>query len=421
MRQSVLVLGGGAAGVSAAHQAATAGLDVTLLEQAPQLGGLHRSQTVAGRVFDIGAFFFCDAHELLRTFPGARASFVTACTTPVRITPTGSYDTYPMSFRGYLRDHGLVQSALDLAQLVRGRVAPRRPATVPGFVESYLGRGMYRRSGLKTYIERLYGLPDGEIALEFAAQRLGALQELTATQMVRRWIRRRRADHGEVVVSLARHPDGFAVVYGAIARELEQLGVQLTTGVTPTRLQRRGRRFVLETDRGTHVADHVISTVPVRTALQLLRLPQEGQYETMTLHSLFFRGRVVPGGSVFYNFTPAGTWKRATVFSRLYGALPAEDHFTVEVTSHASDGTAAHAEDFIQHATALGFVERPELVGHLVTPDAYPLFRRGQSAGRAEDRAQLTRAGIHLAGRQGRFEYLSSSQAAQQAKSLVLT
>jgi protoporphyrinogen oxidase len=280
-----------------------------------------------------------------------------------------------------------------------------------------MGRRVYQRSGLSTYVERLYGLKDHEVALEFATQRLSFLQRYTATSLMRKWIRRHVHPVRKNV--LARHPKGFSVVYGAIADALKRVGVRVETATAATRLKRANGGFILETGGWQREYEQVLSTIPVRATLQLLELPQEGEYEYMYLHSLFFRGRVVPGGGLFYNFTPRGAWKRATVFSRLYAEQSQEDHLTVEVTSHSADGTGAFVEEFIQHATELGFLREPRLVGSVVTPDAYPVFRRGRSAGRNVDRQRLQDAGIRLAGRQGRFEYLTSADAVRQAKGAV--
>ena len=51
----IVIVGGGLAGLVAAHALATAGKEVTLLEARSKLGGLVASEEIGGVRFDIGA------------------------------------------------------------------------------------------------------------------------------------------------------------------------------------------------------------------------------------------------------------------------------------------------------------------------------------------------------------------------------
>src|SRR5687768_16735612 len=71
MSKTVAVIGGGAAGLSAARHLADNDVAVTLFEQAKILGGRARSEVLAGCVVDVGAQLFGSAFTSLFAFAEA--------------------------------------------------------------------------------------------------------------------------------------------------------------------------------------------------------------------------------------------------------------------------------------------------------------------------------------------------------------
>jgi protoporphyrinogen oxidase len=190
-KQRIAVLGGGAAGVTAAGQLARSlGAHVDLFEAAPVLGGLHKSVTLDGQVYDVGAFVFGAEHALLKVFPELRSMFAALDARYRRITPAGTVDHYPMSIRGYVRDVGLYQASLATLDMLSAEIRYRHPDTVAAYAYSHMGRRIYESSGLKAYVERLYGRPDSEIDLQFALQRLRYLGEISIAKSLTAGFRR---------------------------------------------------------------------------------------------------------------------------------------------------------------------------------------------------------------------------------------
>ena len=58
MKQSVVVIGGGVAGIVAAYRLASLGNKVLLVERANSLGGLLQSRCINGRYYDFGPISF---------------------------------------------------------------------------------------------------------------------------------------------------------------------------------------------------------------------------------------------------------------------------------------------------------------------------------------------------------------------------
>jgi protoporphyrinogen oxidase len=138
-RPYVAVLGGGAAGVTAArHIAKSSAAHVDLIEIAPELGGLHKSVVIEGKAYDIGAFAFVETHELLKTFPELAGQFVAVSAKYRRITPAGSIDIYPASIEGYVRDHGLLNAARAFVDLYLSKARYRKRDSVMAYASFYM-------------------------------------------------------------------------------------------------------------------------------------------------------------------------------------------------------------------------------------------------------------------------------------------
>lgn len=421
----IAVLGGGAAGVVMAKHLADKGtVKVDLIEKEERLGGLHRSIRLEGLAFDIGAFLFSQENELLRSFPFLYDCFVPVRTIFLSVTPSGNVCRYPITVQSYLRDNGPMSLLLAIPDLLVSRIRYRKRDTVPSFAKYYMGEQIYQRSGLQNYIERLYGIRDEEVGLEFALQRLVKVHPMA---LARRRLGRLLQLFAPTAASptLARPPGGFEEVYDKIGSSLTKQGVTVRLGCT-IKTVKPSVQGGYEIDFGDHKEryNRVVSTIPIPVMLRLLGTPAQVPFEHVALLSLFYRGKVRHNASVLFNFTMSGCWKRITVFSSFYGSINGSDYFTVEVTTQ--DVSPQHLEmlriDFETHAAALCLCEPAvplQYLDSIVTERAYPLFRRGKAKELQVERDRLTAAGIEFVGRQGNFAYLSSHDAAQQAARLA--
>lgn len=417
MPQKVAVLGGGAAGVVVADELARRGAIVELFERNSVLGGLHRSVAVDGDVFDIGAFFFNPDHALIASFPAIQPLLVPVRASPVSITPSGAFDFYPLSPRGYLKSHGPLRTAVAICDLAVSRLRYRRAASVPDFACHLLGRTVYENSGLQHYIERLYGARDSEIELEQVRPRIQLIEQFArGRRLVRQVV---RGSGTKTSLQLARPREGFPFLYARIAECLRQLGVAVHTDVIVERVKRVAGGFEVTRNGSTSFYDHVVSTIPVPVVLRLLGEPCRARFEHMNLASFFYRGKMRSQANVLYNFTFEGLWKRITVFSRIYDAPEGEDFLTVEVTSAdvSPKRIEALAQDFEEHAGRLSLFESaPRRIGYAVTERAYPMCRRGHMGDLDREKQKLRDLGVHIVGRQGDHAYFSSHNVALAAR-----
>jgi protoporphyrinogen oxidase len=427
-RRHVAVLGGGVAGVVLAWELATReNISATLIERSGRLGGLHRSLPVGGAWYDIGAFAFERQNAIFRTFPWLLDLFVEVPHVSLSITPHHSIDRYPMSLRGYRADNGTLGTVCAASDLIVRKVIHHRRDTLPSFMRYYLGSTLYRRSGLKHYLERFYCTAEENVDIEFAAQRLRSfVPALSLRRNLRRLLReaRRGEDNKGSWRCYVRPERGFDEVYGAIGRDLVAHGVLVRLDAHLERIERRGEGYDLVIDGAAERFDSVVSTIPLTSVARLLGAPLERELEHMTLYSLFYRVRGPPvfDGHFFYNFTFDGPWKRLILFSRYYGPHDGDEYFTIEVTRPQSESVSLESlvHEVTSHLSTLDlFSAPPRFVGAHVTENAYPFYRAGDMGRIAAARRLVESYGIELTGRQGRFHYLSSNTAATMSQQVA--
>jgi len=420
----VAVLGGGVSGVVAAAALNKRGILVDLIEKEHSLGGLHRSVSIDGVAYDIGAFIFGSDHCMFAAFPEVAHLFVPVVSEHTSITPSGTLDGYPMTFRGYVRDHGVSGFCRGCMDIALAKIRYFRRETMAAYVKYYLGNSIYVRTGLKNYIERLYNIPDAEVDLEFAAKRMSYLKDWASLRGTLIRLARSRdtvftADTSHAA-ALVRPPQGFGAVYSAVHRILQERGVTVLTDCKILAVRCAVSGFEIDFGGETRSYDRVVSTIPLEAIARTLGIPTIEGPEYMGLFSLFYRFRGDSGHSatVLYNFTLEGRWKRVTSFSRFYGLHEGDEYFSVEGTIPQGDegDLSLLQTDFEEHIDRLGLYRgKLTLQGAVRTGHAYPVYRKGNTARVIALKAVVQRSGIRIVGRQGDLDYISSADAAGNA------
>ncbi len=425
----IAVLGGGVAGTVLARQLAnSSSAHIDLLERNPTLGGLHRSVQVDGLWYDIGTFLFDRNHALLQTFPALYNQFVRTKHRGRSLTQHGTTDLYPMSLRGYIRDNGLPGFLLDIVDLLRCKITCRERRSLVEYMRYYLGERIYRQSGLKNYIERLYAVPETNVDLEFALQRIPSLpSECGLRRNLKRLFQEtfHPASRAGIWDCYVRPQDGFGSAYRTVQAELQKDGVHVQTGTTITSIQKHGSRFHVHfADDSTERYDLVVSTIPISTMMHLVGKSRGCPPETINLISLCyqFRGNTGLQAGMLCNFTQQGDWKRLNLFSSYYGQANGNEYFVVECTARRND---PRDPDYMQHSFEDHIRNFPlfngdlQFKGSVVTQNAYPLLRQHDLAWAKSAKQELAEMGIVVAGRQGQFAYINADQTARNSTELA--
>jgi protoporphyrinogen oxidase len=163
-------------------------------------------------------------------------------------------------------------------------------------------------------------------------------------------------------------------------------------------------------------SDHVISTIPLNSTAEICGVDPSPALRSITLLTLYvsFVGDLGFTSGILCNFSETGTWKRLSVHSRAYGQVNGHDYLSVEVPVTSSSAQAlSEFNSFMSHVRGLGlFKGEAFLVGHDETPGAYPVYALGASQEARTLIEKIEQFGVHVIGRQGRFDYLPTTTAA---------
>ena len=277
---SVVVVGGGIAGLAAAQALAKAGTAVTVVESSDRVGGKLRISEVAGVPVDEGAEMFLrrvpEALELVRASAGS-AEVVSPRTTSASVWARGALRPIPAgTVMGVPSDAAALRGVLSAGEVARVALDRYLPGAPPGGDVSLWPVGHEA------------GGPSGR----------GAAGGPAAGWRVRRTCRRavRRGDAPAAATRRtvrapaarratpppARHPDpvfatvtgGLGTVPAGVAAAIEHHGGVVVTGRTVRRLERRsaGWRAVHgpTIDEQAIDADAVVVAVPAAPAARLL-------------------------------------------------------------------------------------------------------------------------------------------------------
>jgi hypothetical protein len=420
--QRVAVIGGGITGVAFCAHAVRLRLgEVTLFERADALGGLHKSPEIDGYHYDIGAFLFGSDHPIFSAFPNLIDDFVPFKVNVRTVMDEGKQDIYPISMRGYLANHGKLGMLRAFVSIIRNKWISRRRDTLAAFCRYYVGDDIYEGNGLRNYIERLYSLPHNEIALLFATKRMSVLADAAS---LRRLLARKVSamlkppDRGNNV-AFARPRRGFEHMYTHIEGVLSASGVDVQTGANIRSIEKLGSTFVVSTDNESKEYDIIVSTAPIPVTARLINVPVHQNFETVNLLTLFYEvdGDLGFDAAFMSNFSNSGRWKRIIDLTYIYGNLGSQHRISVEIPI-AGDPELVDVQiestDFIANAQSLCLLVRAQtqLLGHHLTRNSYPIYRPDSVTAIERDKRTVTEWGIHLCGRQGDFDYVSSAQAA---------
>ncbi len=157
-QRQVIVIGGGPAGLTAAHQLVGQGWPTTLIEKAGIVGGISRTESYRGFHFDMGGHRFFSKSAAVNDFWQSvlQQDFLLRQRLS-RIYYRSHFFHYPLKPLDTLRGLGLTESILIVLSCLRWKAFPYPvEETFEQWVTNRFGKRLYE-TFFKTYTEKVWG------------------------------------------------------------------------------------------------------------------------------------------------------------------------------------------------------------------------------------------------------------------------
>jgi len=276
---SVLVVGAGPAGLTAAYESSKLGLRPTVVEADRQVGGLARTVNYRGYRFDIGGHRFFSKVELINDLWREILSEDFLLRPRLsRIYYREHFFDYPLKALNALAGLGPVEAFLIGLSYTKARLFPHQEETnLEQWVSNRFGDRLYRIF-FKTYTEKVWGMPCTEISADWAAQRI---KNLSLREALRNALAgAARTKDGEIITTLIdqfHYPRlGPGMMWECCRDILASRGHETVEGVNVERIRHRHGQVEAvygRTSDGREVefgADQFISTMPLRELIHAL-------------------------------------------------------------------------------------------------------------------------------------------------------
>lgn len=420
MSPSVVIIGAGPAGLSAAYHLEQD--NFLILEADTDPGGLCRSFEFGGTVFDLGGHAFFTRHEEIRDLVRE------LCPVEIYEQPRqawvyshGTYVRYP--FQSHL--HGLptdvVRDCLvGLMEVARNGDSP--PANLADWISHTFGSGI-RDHFLEPYNTKLWAYPLDEIVPTWTAQRI--VTPDVAAIITGALETRHNNDYINAQVAYPA-TGGFSRLYEGFVDHVKD---NLRCGVGIDRIS-LSTRIAYSSDGHEFPFSHLISTMPLdRLVAQIDDLPScctdaaRGLlHNSLHLVNLAVDAESVPDKQRVYVADPDVPFHKLVLNSNSSPALLARPRFGIQAEVSFSPHKSISVDGLVTRVTdaivEMGIVERDAIRDMQVrTVDyAYPVYTSTTAAQREHLLRTLSKAGITCAGRFGEWLYINSDDAVLRGK-----
>jgi protoporphyrinogen oxidase len=274
--ETIVVIGAGPAGLTAAHELARLQRRAIVLEKGDKVGGLARTETYKGFFFDIGGHrFFTKAEEVNRMWRQLLGDEFLRRPRLSRIYYGRKFFYYPLRPMNAVIGLGLWKSLLIVASYIRWQIFPhRQEQTFEQWVTNRFGKRLFQ-TFFKTYTEKVWGISCAELRAEWAAQRIRGLSLKTAVLSM--FLTPKRTI--KTLIEEFEYPRlGPGMMWQAVQGEVERQGCRVRLNSEVVAIHRSGNRVenVTVSDNGRREVVHgsaFISSMPVREFLIKLDPP----------------------------------------------------------------------------------------------------------------------------------------------------
>ncbi|MEI7750197.1 MAG: NAD(P)/FAD-dependent oxidoreductase [Candidatus Moraniibacteriota bacterium] len=295
-RTQTVILGAGPAGLSAAYEMNGSGSDIVVLEADRSVGGISKTVSFKGCLFDLGGHrFHTDISEVSRLWESLLGDDFLTRPRLSRIRYRGKFFDYPLTPMNAVFGLGMIDSIGILWSYLAARMFPsKEERTFEQWVSNRFGKRLFEIF-FKSYTEKVWGIPCDELSAEWAAQRIDGLSLSVA---IRQALFPERNGKVKTLIDEFRYPKlGPGMLYDEMMRRIRERGGQIETGTRVTGLYADGNRIhsVLTEDAdgngAEYPADFLISSMPIDELVRMIR-PEAPEHVLRAANGLRYRSLV---------------------------------------------------------------------------------------------------------------------------------
>lgn len=431
-----VILGAGPAGVTAAHELSSQGIECDVIEREKTAGGLCRTLNYDGYLFDIGGHrFLSRSVEVNALWQSVLGEDLLTRQRKSRIFYRGNFFDYPLRPWDALKKMGVAGTLKSLASYTAAQLRPPQDlASFENWMIRRFGRHLYE-SFFKTYTEKVWGISCRELSSDWADQRI---QQLSLFKAVIQAFTPRANKRIKSLTEAFGYPrQGPGQFYDRLRERCEQKGASFHFKSAVKKIICDGSRIqaVVVADRDGQTrefsGDHYLASIPITSLIRAFE-PEVPANIREAVGNLGFRAFI--SVNLIYNVKDlfddnwiylhspdvyAGRIQNYKNWSPEMVPLPDTTSLGVEYFCSPGDRLwRLNERDMIQLAVdeleQLGIVERKKYVkGFCVrVAHAYPIYQPGYREALQQIHGYLSNfKNLQMMGRAGLFRYNNSDHA----------
>jgi protoporphyrinogen oxidase len=449
---SVVCIGAGPAGLTAAYLLNKQGINVTVLEQDPvYVGGISRTETYKTFGIDIGGHrFFSKSREVETLWTEMLGDDFLERPRKSRIYYRNSLFDYPLRASDALMKLGPIEAARCVLSYLKARLRPvQQPRHFQDWVTNKFGRRLFEIF-FRTYTEKVWGMKCTEISADWAAQRIKGLSLMKAIwhALLPQKSNQPRDKVIKTLVDSFRYPRrGPGMLWEAAADKVVRDGGEILLGrrVVSIEWDRSAWRWSVvakdvDGSEERFACDHVISSMPMRELVPALApapptdvraAADRLRYRDFLVVALVVKDRKLFDDNWIYIHDPNVKVGRIQNFRSWSPDMVRQDGtncYGLEYFCFEGDGVwTADDKDLIAMATreliTLGLVEPEDVLDGTVVrqPKAYPVYDDSYQdhVEVIRDDVEANYPNLHLVGRNGMHKYNNQDHAMMTAMLVV--
>jgi len=410
MKKTVVVVGGGISGLTAAYVLAKKGYDIVLIEKSDSVGGLAKTFSHKGYLLDYGPHNFHTGLPRVLSFVRNELAITL---NRIKISSSklyfmGRIVDYPLKIADAIKILDPVTASLCFYDYLITRLSARlglrssKEDSFEAWIVNRFGRRLYNLY-FGPYVKKVWGIPGTELNVTVAKQRIPEPSLFALLFRVVTGVRifKKHTEDPSTVESYY-PPMGIGVISEKLAEGIRSMGGRIELNSSALEIKRGAAKTIQYSKGGEKLEqkwDYIINTVPLNTFCSMIRDGEAGAavkesiekcgYRSLVLLYMFLKiERVFDSPWVYFNDRD----NTDLIFNRVYevGGFSKEmisggkGAVCLEITCRKGDELWNTSDEgifdkCIEYFEKRGYLKRDQVEEYITVhlDDVYPVFKVG--------------------------------------------